>query len=117
MTAWPSAVRIIQDRPLVNADVRRRQIARSNPSMTLPLKIQARRIARLDHIHFLARPVAHVADENSPGGRVDRHAMRAAQAEADKIPPAHWLADERIIVRNVIIRRRAQWLAAARSDG
>jgi len=50
--------------------------------MKRPLKVEARRIGRLDDVDFLALGVPDVADKNPAARGVVRHAMRAAQAEA-----------------------------------
>ena len=101
----PVAVRIIQNRPAADADVRRRHFAERAFAIR-PLEIQAG-FARLNHVHLLARAFADVADENPAGRRVIRHAMRAAQAEAEKFLEDVGLADERIVVGDEIIRRVA----------
>ena len=96
-------VRIIEDRLLVDADVGRRQVAL--PALdAVPLKIQAG-LARLDDLHRFARAFANIADENPVRHRINRHPMRAAQAEAEEFLQHIGLADKRIVVRDEIIRR------------
>ena len=99
------SVRVVNDGPTVDANVRRRQIALQTLDH-VPLKIQAR-LARLDHIHFLARRRAHVANENPSRRRVNRHPVRTPQAEAEKFLQRIRRADERVVVRDEIIRRQA----------
>ncbi len=101
----PVAVRIVQDRPTADANARRGHFT-ERAFTVWPLKIQAG-FARLNNIHLLARAFADVANENPSGGRVVGHAMRAAQAEAEKFPQRVRLADKGIVVGNEIIRRVA----------
>ena len=103
MTARPSRMRIIQHRPAADADVGRLHLAEIAFAM-VPLEIQAG-FAGLDDVNFLARAFADIADENPSGRRIIGHAMRTAQAEAEKFFQHIRLADERIVVRNEIIRR------------
>ena len=76
-------MRIIQNRPATDAGVGWLHFA-ERAFNTVPLEIQAG-FARLHHVHFLARTFADVADENSSGAGVIRHAMWTAQAEAEKL--------------------------------
>src|SRR5205814_10231833 len=62
--------------PLVDTDVRRRQIP-AHAFDAAPLKIQSRRIGRFDQVDFLARTRADVTDENPSARRVVRHPVRA----------------------------------------
>ena len=96
-------MRVVQNRPAVDAHIGRRQVALQTLDRA-PLKIQPR-LARLDDVHLLARAEAHVADENPPARRINRHAMRTPQAEAEKFFEHVRLADEGIVIRDVIIRR------------
>ena len=95
-----AAVRVVDHRARVHADEWRREVA----VVTLdraPLKIQTA-LARLDHVHFLERAFAHIADEDALRHRVDRHAVRAAQAEREKFLERIRHADKGIVVRNEI---------------
>ena len=111
----PVAVGIIQHRPPADADVRRFHFA-ERAFAIVPLEIQAA-FARFNHVNFLTRAFADVADENPPGRRVISHAVRTAQAETKKILQHVGFADEWIVVRNEIIRRDAVDRLARNRDG
>ena len=96
-------VRVVDDRPLVHADERRREIAVQSLD-AIPLKIQPL-FRRLDHAHLLPRSEADIADEHALRHRIASHAMRAAQADAEKFLQHARLPDERIVVRDVVILR------------
>ena len=93
---------VIEERRLAHAEVRRWQRTQSSLRRR-PLKIETRRIGRLDHVQFLARAEAHVADENPARGRIAGHAMRTAQADGEELFHDPGLAHEWIVVGNVVI--------------
>ena len=99
-------VGVINDRPLVDTDVRRRQIT-AHAFDAAPLKIQPRRIGRFDQVDFFARTRADVTDENPSAWRVVRHPVRAAETQRVKLLQDPGLSDKRIVVRDEIIRGRA----------
>ena len=98
-------VRIIEQRPATDAEVRRSQLAKI-AFAAVPLKIE-RGFAGIDDVDFFARTFADVADENLAGRRINRHAMRTAQTETKEFFQHIGLTDEGIVVRNEIIRREA----------